>query len=169
MRKTLPALLIALFCLTANAREKIEAANYTLTAVVSAAPVKEARRTGNIPTTPDPRCDHPAPVRPDGTSPMSGRTPPPCGDSLRRLPVYTTFVKLEATIGDTVYTLRGKTMLPPNTYKARIINERKTTRVGDLPVVTERPREVEIFVEDGKGGGKAVKFEIVSKAAAPKP
>jgi hypothetical protein len=168
MRETLLTLFLVLFPLTANAKEKIDPSNYTLTVMVSATAVKESIKTGDIPTTSDPRCNHPAPVRPDGTRPMSNRTDPPCGDSLRKLPVYTTFVKFHATIGDTVYTLRGKTTQPPNTCKARLINDRKTTVVGGLDFVTERPREVEFFVPGGKGRAKAVKFEIVSKAAAPK-
>lgn len=77
-------------------------------------------------------------------------------------------MKFTATIGESVYTLRGKTELPPNTYKARIICVRKPGVVGELHYVTEDPREVEFFVQDGKGRAKAVKFEIVSKTAAPK-
>ncbi len=42
---------------------------------------------------------------------------------------------------------------------------RKPGVVGELHYVTEDPRGVEFFVQDGKGRAKAAKFEIVSKTA----
>ena len=76
MRRALLTLFVLVFPLTATSREKIDPANYTLTAVVSAPIVKGSVKAGDIPTTSDPRCNHPAPMRPDGSSPMDGSAGP---------------------------------------------------------------------------------------------
>lgn len=67
---------------------------------------------------------------------------------------YRNYAEITATIGDTVYTLRGASMLSPGEYHVRFLSEHKQT-------------VVEFLIRDAKGKPDGAKFYVVGMAAKP--